>query len=531
MPFFTRTKSNATAVTTHLLHHLGAPFSQDGLRKALRDHPDFPSLLSVSDTLNEWHMPTVACHIARENYHPAEFTFPFIASMANNGGRFILVHQIADKQVSYSDENKKKAVMSEDDFLQHWTGILLQATLTANSGQPGHRTERMKDTFERIKIPLLAAALIAVLLCNLNYQAVNTGYAAWLLLKITGVIVSILLLVHSLDANNPFIQTLCSLGTKDGCDAILKTDAAKVTSWLSWSEVGLLYFTGSLLAMVAVPVSLPLLAWLNILSLPYTCYSVIYQYRQQNWCVLCCTAQVLLWLEFLTNVGLNGLSFPPDLSLLSLTAGVKIVLCFVLPSLIWAAIKKSLGQAAQVDPMKQQLKKFKYNSDLFDQMLRKQPRYAVPDTLMPVSLGDPSAATIITMVSNPFCGPCAKAHQAIDEWLSYRKDLQLKIIFTSRDKDDERKLQVARHVHALTGLNDPQLLKQALYDWYAQTPKKYNAWAEKYPVSLENANHELTEIQRDWCHIIDVTYTPTILVNGYKLPEPYRLEDIKYLLV
>jgi len=28
----------------------------------------------------------------------------------------------------------------------------------------------------------------------------------------------------------------------------------------------------------------------------------------------------------------------------------------------------------------------------------------------------------------------------------------------------------------------------------------------------------------------DITVTPTILINGYKLPSIYHLEDIRYLL-
>jgi hypothetical protein len=40
----------------------------------------------------------------------------------------------------------------------------------------------------------------------------------------------------------------------------------------------------------------------------------------------------------------------------------------------------------------------------------------------------------------------------------------------------------------------------------------------------------LSEKQKEWCDMAEIAFTPTILVNGYKLPEPYRLDDPKYLI-
>ena len=127
--------------------------------------------------------------------------------------------------------------------------------------------------------------------------------------------------MQSLNANNPFVKNLCSLGGKNDCNAILKSDAAKVTSWLSWSEVGFFYFFGSLLSLLLASSSLPLLAWLNLFALPYAIYSIAYQYRHKNWCVLCCCVQALLLLEALAflsnqNFQLSAFTFANLLSLI-----------------------------------------------------------------------------------------------------------------------------------------------------------------------------------------------------------------------
>ncbi len=147
---------------------------------------------------------------------------------------------------------------------------------------------------------------------------------------------------------------------------------------------------------------------------------------------------------------------------------------------------------------------------------------------MPIVLGNPDAATTITMVSNPFCAPCAKAHKILDQLLKTRDDIKVKIIFTTRNDVGEEKAKVSQM--ALSVLNDTALLERALSDWYAQRNKKYELWAKKYPVKLNMQINELTEKQNTWFDLAEVKVTPTIFVDGYKLPDPYTLDDVKYLV-
>lgn len=185
--------------------------------------------------------------------------------------------------------------------------------------------------------------------------------------------------------------------------------------------------------------------------------------------------QAILIAEFVVNIltlGTFNFQFTTFLNLLP-----AILLAFAMPILIWAFIKPFLLKAALAKPLKQQLKKFKYNSDLFKQVLHSQPKYNITNELMPLVLGNPNAEIIITMVSNPFCGPCAKAHQVINEWLTYRDDIQLKIIFSTTNHDDDEKTKVSRHISALSLLNDSKLVENALNDWYSQSTKKYIDWA------------------------------------------------------
>lgn len=40
----------------------------------------------------------------------------------------------------------------------------------------------------------------------------------------------------------------------------------------------------------------------------------------------------------------------------------------------------------------------------------------------------------------------------------------------------------------------------------------------------------MIEQMNEWCYIEGVKYTPTIYLDGYKLPTMYDAEDVKYFL-
>lgn len=526
---FKSQQHNAISVIKHLLNELKVDVSNDTINTTLTEHPYYPNLSSISDSLSEWHVSNQAYHIDKVGFDATDLYYPFIAHTKDNGGRYFLVHQIENKQVIISDEKSKNATLTEQEFLDKWSGIALHAKATTKSGEKDYAGKRTIEIFNQIKLPLLLCIGFGILLMQIDQQFLGLTYLSLLIIKMLGITTTVLLLMQSVDANNPFIQNLCNMGKKNGCNAILKSDAAKLTSWLSWSEVGFFYFAGSFLSLLFVPASISVLAWFSVLALPYTIYSISYQYRNKNWCILCCTVQVLLALEFLTVMlgSFKAQLWPIEISTKALLSSFIV---FIVPVLSWSVYKNILLNAKKVKPLQQQLKKFKYNTELFQQALKTQPKYGISNELMPIILGNPDAETIITMVSNPFCGPCAQAHQVLDEWLAYRDDIQIKILFTTADHDDDQKTKVSRHISALSLLNDTALVEKALNDWYGQSSKKYDEWAKRYPVELSEKMAEVTAKQKAWCELTEITFTPTILVNGYKLPTPYRLEDIKYLL-
>ncbi len=528
MNIFKSKISNSAAVTYQLLDQLHVKVNKSTLSVNLESHPEFSSLLAISDCLTDLNVDNLIYKVDVKSYDQSDLSFPFITHFSRGRGKFLLVRGIYNHVFSLSDERNKDLRLSEKEFLASWDGIILHAKSNEKSGEKNFYQNKIQISLQQATIPAFLITLLSVFVFLFNLNTFHWSALLLCLIKLLGVTIGIFLLMQSINANHALIRSLCNVTGKNDCNAILNSKAAKLTSWLSWSEVGFFYFSGSFLAALIFPISLPALSWINLLALPYTVYSISYQYRMKNWCVLCCVVQVLLITEaIIFSLRPDSWSFS---SFFPSNLLIPFFLCFLLPILTWALLKPFFLKAFKIAIVQQQLKYIKYNNHVFMSFLTNQTYYKVDNEMMPIIIGNSNAETVITVVSNLFCSPCADAHHFLDQLLKQRDELQLKIIFFNGNKHDNSHKNIVQHIMALSVLEDRSVVQEALNDWYSQHDKKQESWIENYPIKITEAVETAFIKQKIWCEMAEITFTPTILVNGYKLPEPYRLEDLKYLI-
>jgi len=503
----------------------------------LEKHPDYPSLLAICDVLTNLNIENQAYRIRFDEL--TSIQCPFIAYTNVNNGDFVVVDQIREKSVIVSGEKWNKRKLSTKQFKEIFKDVVLVARGPKNVSV----NSTLKNILTTIKTPAAAICTLVSFLLALGFHTSYFATLNWQILfftifKSAGLFTSVLLLMQSVDSNNSLIQKLCKTGAKTDCNTILSSKAAKVFEGLSWSEVGFFYFGGTWLALLFGDDSA--LVWrvlilLNFLSLPYTFYSIYYQVKiAKQWCLLCCTIQAVLWLEFLALIPYvlrNPLSFS-DISFVggdSIRTLSSLFICLVIPVILWFFLKPILMKLQELQPLKKQLRLFKYNTELFKTMLTEQPRHTIPDEDWCIILGNEKANNIITMVTNPYCQPCAKTHSLLNKLLNERTDIQARIVFAVSNEDDDNKTQVSRHLIALDDLKDKDLIKDALHNWYGQEQKNYETWAKAYPVELKNNEYHKIERQNEWTKNAGINATPAIMFNEYRLPDLYQLSDLKYM--
>ena len=210
---------------------------------------------------------------------------------------------------------------------------------------------------------------------------------------------------------------------------------------------------------------------------------------------------------------------------------MPIVYCLLIPITVWYVLKPLIFKAKEEPVYKAAYKRLLYNPETFNHLLQQQS--TAPDGYqnIGIEIGNPEAENTIIKVCNPYCGPCAKAHPVLDEIVHLNKNVKLKLIFTaSNDKDDKRGI-AARHLLAINEKQDAHRTQQALEDWYLAPKKDYEVFAEKYSLNGEIKMQE-PEIEKmqNWCKEAEISFTPTIFINGHRLPENYKIEELKYIL-
>jgi len=511
--------------------------------ETLQQHPDYPSILSISDSLKKWGVNNVTIKVVPEKL--AELPFPCIVHAKNES--FIILDAVDQTQVHYTNGKGKTKSMSLDDFLKTWSGVVLLAEAEEHAGEKNYKANVWKErTTALFSLGLLALPFILGVFAITNSALFGIskdyiwGFSLLILLKAFGVVVSVLLLWYEIDKSNPLLQRICTTGKKVNCNAILSSRMSQVFSWLSWSEVGFFYFAGGLLALLfagsQISSVLIVLACVNILVLPYTIWSVFYQWRiAKQWCMLCLAVQGILVVEFLVawQSGILGALQISSVFWIEIIPSFLIPLApaFLLPAAIWYAVKPQFWAAQQGKRDFRQLQRIKYSSETFQALLQRQKQVPAHTKNLGITLGHPQAKMHLIKVCNPYCGPCAYAHKLIDE-LMENNPVSMQIIFTvTNDEKDFRALPV-KHLLAIAERNDESLTQKALDDWYGAKEQNYEVFAAQYPISKEELDKQASKIEamKEWCDEVEIAYTPTIFVNGHQLPDAYWVEDLKYFL-
>jgi protein-disulfide isomerase/uncharacterized membrane protein len=535
---FTTYEPTVTA-TRSFLRLLNVKANSSSLNDTLQNHPDWPGLLCVSDTLHKWGVPNAAAKMETNAVDALPVPFMAVVRQFNEQlttEQLAVVTEVTDSKTTLHVGGKTKA-FTREEFEKSWTGIYLIAEPTPESAEPKYEENKRKALLAKV-LPIVATVLFVAIALVQLYDTVKFGKAPFshtvgvlvaFSLYLVGIVVSGLLLWHEVDKNNPFLKQVCTGVIKGNCDAILSGKQAQVFKGLSWSEVGFFYFTGGFLGLLVTgSAALPLLAWLSLLALPYTIFSIYYQWQvARQWCVLCLAVQALLALGAV-NVLANKLFLP--LATVEPAVWVKMLILFALPIPFWYAIKPALLKAQQAKNTKREYLRLKFNAEIFDALLKKQKQVTARADGLGVTVGNPHAANKLIKVCNPYCGPCALAHPKMEALVKANKNVKAQIIFTATNQPNDGAAKPVKHLLAIVEKNNAQT-EQALNSWYLAQKKDYESFAAQYPMNGELKQQDEKVAAMDaWCKKMAIAATPTYFLNGYQLPDAYSIEDLTYFL-
>lgn len=532
---------NLVEVTIYLLRLLKTRITTGSIKSKLHQHPDFPSLLSISDVLKSLFIRNVGLKLDVQRIIKLET--PFLAQLnEEKGNRIVVVKSIYNDNVIISGNGGRRdwKKLSLKDFTERATGLVMLIDASEQIEDPSFVKKRKDQIGAQLALFSLASLLLGIIGLEIwslfsEVSSINVFSLFLLLVKFLGTVITVLLLLYEHQQVAPLLQGVCSMGQHTNCSAILRSKASKVFGGMvSWSEIGFLYFSfGALMLLCSGNNAYVVraLAIANIFALPYIAFSLYYQrFVIRQWCPLCLAVQGLLITEFCIGFSghlyfINFISLPPVISLFEWG------FIGMLPFFLYFVIKPLLSLQQNNEVKANTIARLKYNKRVFDTLLQHQDPIIEIKPDLGITLGNPQAKNKIVKVCNPFCNPCAKAHPFIEEMLRSEEDVQVQIIFSCNPSIDDDRAAVVKKMLAIQTIGDKSITRQALHDWYSAPVKKLEDFALKYDVddTKDLFQCQMQEMAQ-WCALNKIEFTPTFYFNGFRLPSPYKIEDVKYFL-
>ncbi|MDO9156652.1 MAG: vitamin K epoxide reductase family protein [Sediminibacterium sp.] len=527
---FNSLHENQPLIVAALLRGLKVNVSMDTINDILQSHPDYPSFLSISDSLNNWKVENLVIQTSAEKL--SEIPTPFITSFKQ--GVFVAVLEVVENEILIVNQQGKKETIAKNVFLSQWTENILVAEANEFSGEINYQQKINATNIKTVVYSLIPLGILTSLFIPYLNGSITLLPTLYLLVKLIGLTASVLLLWYDIDKGNPLLKQICSGIQKANCGAVLNTKAATLGGMVTWSEVGFVYFAGSLLfsALAGINKVLPVLSIISLLALPYIIFSIYYQWKvAKQWCVLCLMVQAVLLAEGILVIANNSLSFSETTGAFA-NNFIFALYALLIPSISWFLVKPLLKRLQVAKYEKRSYSMLKFNDDVFWSLLKNQPSIVNHSTSeLGITIGNPKAKHTIIKVCNPYCGPCAKSHIYLEEIIKNNSEINLQIIFNSSNDELDMTSIPVKHFLAIAAKNDKDLIKNVLDDWYLAEDKNYDFLSKKYPVFSDFVDEivKINEMKR-WCDNVNIHYTPTIFIDGYQLPKGYQIKDINYFL-
>ena len=509
------------------LRQTGNTINKNYCKEELTTHPDYPSLVSLTDFLENGNMGYRAITADASYLH--EFNYPVLIHIRQHANQYM--HILS----SPADWEKQK------DMVTNWSGVVLYAKKNAKWHNEHHILHQLAEKKRKaISFTFVGIALLLFCITVRFTNSLSISTMAFGLLSLAGIVVSLAALGTELGFQNEITRQVCGLGAGSGCEKVLKSSFAKGFAGLTPADAAVLYFLSQFLLYLFSPLNnslLPGICRISLAGLVMVGWSLYTQaFRLKEWCALCLAIAGILTLQTTLSISYATqawwpMATLPTLSLSGFLPEGLFVFLFVFLALLLFPVKQLIKTNASNKTKLTELRKWKLDADLFVSEWEKEPE---TDTVIwenDLLLGSPFAPLLITVACNPYCTPCSRAHVKLDNLLHRFPDkirLLVRLSCAPQDVTDQKTIAVKAILQLASTLQNKKELQQLLTDWFEKM--NYQQWEEKWQPDKNIRVQERIEQHYDWMEQNRIAFTPTFFINGKKLPGRYSIDDLEQLI-
>ena len=184
-------------------------------------------------------------------------------------------------------------------------------------------------------------------------------------------------------------------------------------------------------------------------------------------------------------------------------------------------------KAGKTESISQELNSLKAKDDVIKALLTKQPRIMVDKQSSQILFGNKNADILITILTNPHCNPCKKMHNKL---LNYLMDENCKFCIQYIFASFGEEFDISSQFLIAAYMSNPLNVTLRIYkDWYTIGLYDRFSFFKKHNFPIDEKCINEYNQHNDWSLNSKLKATPTVLVNGYKIPKQYIVDDIRFL--
>lgn len=468
----------------------------------LNSHPEFPSLKSITDTLDSFNVENLAATIPVSSIDKLPKTF---IAVLKNGELCLVNNRVNNLEIVTQSLTKVRKTISE--FQKDWTGGILAVEKSNPKVSKGLIIKWLGLGF-----------LLFILFSNSNLETVITP-----LFSLIGLIVSVLIVRKGLGLSDNISQKICSNKGEGNCDSVINYKVDGILGKISFGDLSLVFFIAITIISFFIGFDYLFYLVLFLLCIPVILYSIFLQgIKIRQWCALCLMiSSVILLLntelvfnEF--NLAFNSLFWKRSFSV------------FTIISVVWIYVKPYVLKYIGLIDIELDYLKFKRNFKLFNALLT-QNRKVETNSIKKMRLGSNSPKIIVDVVISPTCSYCKNTFNVFRKILkknTHKEKIQVNFIFNI---NLESKNDVGRHISAqILNLNKEFGVSEsynAMKFWF--DTKNYKKWNKKYN-TVDSKIPEILVENTKWCELNNINHTPQVILNGYLYPSEFDIEGIEF---
>lgn len=479
--------------------------------------PNRYTLYGINNILKQYKINCSGVKVEHKDQIFSQTDKPFVAHMGND---FIVVTTWDNYEVRCVYKNRTINI-SRDRFINMWSGYALIVEPGEDSTEPNYRKNLIKEFGYKVPIYSLIVSflMISVYLFISNFDKIDYKLLLYLLFNIIGVFVSYGIVLKKMNIKSDIHEKICTMFSFKNCNSVIESNASSFLGIFDWGTIGLGFFFTNVLLVLVSSVSVFYTSFYFILAIPYALWSVYYQkFVLKNWCLLCVIVQMLIGCICVLLIVSELININYFFSFNTLYLSTYYIGIISLLQLMLNNVKNRITLSHEI----YELSEIKYNDTVFDKLLVQNNNFNNVINSR-VRFGPHNAKNIITVVTNPHCTPCSMIHFKIEELLKNKENLCVQYVFTSFSPDLDESSKFLIFIYLNNDISDSHRI---FSEWFLTGKFVINKMKSKYEYYDSNLVNDEYSNHKKWVYNANIIETPTIIYNGFKIPDYYTLDDL-----